>query len=245
MKFEIDKNRIPNHIGIIMDGNGRYAQRKGLPRTVGHKAGAENLRKITEFARNTGVKNMTVYAFSTENWKRPSAEVTGIMKLLAFYLGDWKNQLGDSDLRIRVIGDLTGFDPSLIKMIDFVEKQTKSQEGITLNVALGYGGRNEIVQATQKLAKLCAEGKLKPEEIDEKIMSANMYTNYVDDPELIIRTGGEIRTSNFLLWQSAYSEYYFTDVLWPEFSPDDLLEAIWTYQNRDRRYGGLSNKESE
>lgn len=245
MKFEIDKNRIPNHIGIIMDGNGRYAQRKGLPRTFGHKAGAENLRKITEFARNTGVKNMTVYAFSTENWKRPLAEVSGIMKLLAFYLGDWKNQLGDSDLRIRVIGDLTGFDTSLIKMIDFVEKQTECQEGITLNVALGYGGRNEIVQATQKLAKLCAEGKLKPEDIDEKMMSANMYANYVDDPELIIRTGGEIRTSNFLLWQSAYSEYYFTDVLWPEFSPDDLLEAIWTYQNRDRRYGGLSNKESE
>ena len=245
MKFEIDKNRIPNHIGIIMDGNGRYAQRKGLPRTFGHKAGAENLRTITEFARNTGVKNMTVYAFSTENWKRPSAEVSGIMKLLAFYLGDWKNQLGDSDLRIRVIGDLTGFDPSLVKMIDFVEKQTECQEGITLNIALGYGGRNEIVQATQKLAKLCVEGKIKPEEIDEKMLSENMYANYVDDPELIIRTGGEIRTSNFLLWQSAYSEYYFTDVLWPEFSPDDLLEAIWTYQNRDRRYGGLNNKESE
>lgn len=245
MKFEIDKSRIPNHIGIIMDGNGRYAKRKGFPRTVGHKAGAENLRTITEFARNTGVKNMTVYAFSTENWKRPSAEVSGIMKLLAFYLGDWKNQLGDSDLRIRVIGDLTGFDQSLIKMIDFVEKQTECQEGITLNIALGYGGRNEIVQATQKIARLCAEGKLKPEDIDEKLMSAHMYTNYVDDPELIIRTGGEIRTSNFLLWQSAYSEYYFTDVLWPEFSPDDLLKAIWSYQNRDRRYGGLSNKESE
>ena len=228
-----------------MDGNGRYAQRKGFPRTFGHKAGAENLRTITEFARNTGVKNMTVYAFSTENWKRPSAEVSGIMKLLAFYLGDWKNQLGDSDLRIRVIGDLTGFDPALIKMIDFVEKQTECQEGITLNIALGYGGRNEIVQATRKLAKLCAEGKLKPEDIDEKMMSDNMYANYVDDPELIIRTGGEIRTSNFLLWQSAYSEYYFTDVLWPEFSPDDLLEAIWTYQNRDRRYGGLNKKESE
>lgn len=245
MKFEIDKDRIPNHIGIIMDGNGRYAKRRGLPRTVGHKAGAENLRTITEFARNTGVKNMTVYAFSTENWKRPSAEVSGIMKLLAFYLGDWKNQLGDSDLRIRVIGDLTGFDPALIKMIDFVEKQTECQEGITLNIALGYGGRNEIVQASQKLAKLCVEGKIKPEDIDEKMMSANMYANYVDDPELIIRTGGEIRTSNFLLWQSAYSEYYFTDVLWPEFSPDDFLEAIWSYQNRDRRYGGLSNKESE
>lgn len=240
MKFEIDKNNIPKHIGIIMDGNGRYAQKKGLPRTFGHKAGAENLKKITEFAKNTGVKCLTVYAFSTENWKRPTAEVSGIMKLLGFYLGDWKNQLGLNNLRIRVIGDLSKFDESLKKMIDVVETETKHEDSFTLNIALGYGGRNEIIQATQKIAKMCIEGAIRPEDIDDKLMSSFMYTNYVEDPELIIRTGGEIRTSNFLIWQSAYSEYYFTDVLWPDFSGDDLLKAIYAYQNRDRRFGGLN-----
>ena len=240
MKYDIDVSRIPNHIGIIMDGNGRYAEKRGLPRTAGHKAGAENLRKITEFARNTGVKNMTVYAFSTENWKRPSAEVSGIMKLLGFYLGDWKRQLGDSDLRIRVIGDVSAFEPSLQKKIAFVEKQTVKETGITVNIALGYGGRDEIVRAGKKIAQMCVDGKLKISDIDEPLFSSMMYTHYVADPELIIRTGGEIRTSNFLLWQSAYAEYYFTDVLWPEFTPDDLLKAIASYQNRDRRFGGLN-----
>ena len=239
MKYDIDTLNIPNHIGIIMDGNGRYAQKKGLPRTMGHKEGAENLKTISKFASDIGVKHMTVYAFSTENWKRPTLEVSGIMKLLSFYLGDWKNQIGDNDLRIRVIGDLSGFDEALRKKMAVIEEETKNAT-FELNIALGYGGRDEIVKATRKAAELCAKGELKAEDITEEFMSSLMYTSYVDDPELIIRTGGELRTSNFLLWQSAYSEYYFTDVLWPEFSTDDLLQAIASYQKRDRRYGGLN-----
>lgn len=239
MKYDIDTSNIPNHVAIIMDGNGRYAQKKGLPRTMGHKDGAENLKTIAKFASDIGIKHMTVYAFSTENWKRPTLEVTGIMKLLGFYLGDWKNQIGDNDLRIRVIGDLSGFDESLRKMMAVIEEETKDAN-FELNIALGYGGRDEIVKASRKVAELCAKGEIKAEDINEEILSSLMYTSYVDDPELIIRTGGELRTSNFLLWQSAYSEYYFTDVLWPEFSTDDLLKAIASYQKRDRRYGGLN-----
>lgn len=239
MKYDIDTSNIPNHVAIIMDGNGRYAQKKGLPRTMGHKDGAENLKTIAKFASDIGIKHMTVYAFSTENWKRPTLEVTGIMKLLGFYLGDWKNQIGDNDLRIRVIGDLSGFDESLRKMMAVIEEETKDAK-FELNIALGYGGRDEIVKASRKAAELCAKGEIKAEDINEELLSSLMYTSYVDDPELIIRTGGELRTSNFLLWQSAYSEYYFTDVLWPEFSTDDLLKAIASYQKRDRRYGGLN-----
>lgn len=240
MKYEIDKSRIPNHIGIIMDGNGRYAKLRNLPRTEGHKVGSENLKTIIRYAKNIGIKNVTVYAFSTENWKRPLAEVKGIMKLLSFYLGDWRHQLGEDDLKIKVIGDVSQLDISLQTMISVVEKQTAKNKGLTLYIALAYGGRNEIVRATKEIAKLCVSGKLSPDDITEELISENMYTNTVADPELIIRTGGEIRTSNFLLWQSAYSEYYFTNVLWPEFSPDDLDEAIYNYQNRDRRFGGLN-----
>ena len=239
MKYDIDTENIPNHIAIIMDGNGRYAQKKGLPRTMGHKDGAENLKTISKFASDIGVKHMTVYAFSTENWKRPTLEVTGIMKLLGFYLGDWKNQIGDNDLRIRVIGDLSGFDNSLRKKMAVIEEETKDAT-FELNIALGYGGRDEIVKASRRASEMCIEGKIKPEDITEELLSDLMYTSYVDDPELIIRTGGELRTSNFLLWQSAYSEYEVTEGLWPEFSTDDLLKAIASYQKRDRRYGGLN-----
>ncbi len=242
MKYDIDETKMPNHIGIIMDGNGRYAERRGLPRTMGHKAGAENLKTITRFAKDIGVKNLTVYAFSTENWKRPTAEVSGIMKLLGFYLGDWRHQLGDDSLKIRVIGDTSEFSPSLQKKIEVIERETANEEGLNLNIALGYGGRDEIVRAARALASLCEKGEMKSSDITEEEMSKHMYTNYVQDPELIIRTGGEIRTSNFLLWQSAYSEYYFTDVLWPEFTGDDMLKAIASFQHRDRRYGGLNKK---
>ena len=240
MKYEIDKSRIPNHIGIIMDGNGRYAKLRDLPRTEGHKAGSENLKTIIRHAKNIGVKNVTVYAFSTENWKRPLAEVKGIMKLLSFYLGDWRHQLGEDDLKIKVIGDVSQLDKSLQAMISVVEKQTAKNTGLTLYIALAYGGRNEIVQAVKNIANQCVSGKLSVSDISEELISKNMYANTVSDPELIIRTGGEIRSSNFLLWQSAYSEYYFTDTLWPEFSAEDLEKAIYDYQNRDRRFGGLN-----
>lgn len=240
MKYEIDKSRVPNHIGIIMDGNGRYAMLRNLPRTEGHKAGSENLKTIIRYAKDIGVKVVTVYAFSTENWKRPLVEVKGIMKLLSFYLGDWRHQLGDDNLKIKVIGDVSQLDAPLQAMISVVEKQTAKNDGLLLNIALAYGGRLEIVQAVKKIAGLCKSGKLLPEDITEEMISKYVYTSHVDDPELIIRTGGEIRTSNFLMWQSAYSEYYFTDVLWPEFSPEDLDKAIYTYQTKDRRFGGLN-----
>ena len=231
MKYDIDTSNIPNHVAIIMDGNGRYAQKKGLPRTMGHKDGAENLKTIAKFASDIGIKHMTVYAFSTENWKRPTLEVTGIMKLLGFYLGDWKNQIGDNDLRIRVIGDLSGFDESLRKMMAVIEEETKDAN-FELNIALGYGGRDEIVYACNKLV---SEGK----EITKESLSNALYTEDCPEPDMIIRTAGEKRLSNFLLWQSSYSELYFTDVLWPDFSDEDLIKAINDFYSRRRRYGGL------
>ena len=238
MKYNIDTSNIPNHIAIIMDGNGRYAQKKGLPRTMGHKDGAENLKTISKFASDIGVKHMTVYAFSTENWKRPTLEVTGIMKLLGFYLGDWKNQIGDNDLRIRVIGDLSGFDASLRKKMAVIEEETKNAK-FELNIALGYGGRDEIVKASQAFAHDVACGRYAPEDLTESLLSSYLYSKNVPDPELIIRPSGEMRTSNFLLWQSAYSEYVFMDVLWPDFGPEDLERAIAEFNGRNRRFGGV------
>lgn len=240
MKYNLDEKRIPKHIGIIMDGNGRYAQRRGLPRTMGHKEGAETLRRLSEFAAHLGVKYLTVYAFSTENWKRPQDEVSGIMKLLGWYLGDWEKYLGGKDVRIVVIGDISEFDKKLQEKIRFVEEKTKDRTGMVIQIALGYGGRAEIVRAAKQIALLCKDGTLSPDQIDEELFSRYLYTAGVPDPELIIRPGGEMRLSNFLTWQSTYSELYVTDILWPEFTDDDLVEAIWVYQQRQRRFGGVT-----
>ncbi len=239
MKFDIDLNNLPVHIGIIMDGNGRYATFRGLPRTEGHKAGAETLHKISEYAGELGIKYLTVYAFSTENWKRPADEVKGIMKLLGTYLASWEKYLGGKNVRIKVVGDISRFDPALKKMIAFVEKQTEKRDGLTINIALGYGGRAEIVNAAKKVAEMYKSGELDIESLTEDDFSKLLYTKGEPDPDLIIRPGGEMRLSNFLTWQSAYSEFYFTDVLWPDFGKEHLEEAIYEYQKRHRRFGGL------
>jgi undecaprenyl diphosphate synthase len=222
-----------------MDGNGRYATAKGLKRNEGHKAGAETLRRIAIDAADIGVKYLTVYAFSTENWKRPKDEVTGIMKLLYAYLKDWDKYIGDRHVRIKVLGDITNFDPTLKKMIRYVENKTKKENELTLNIALGYGGRNEIVNAAKKIAKEYKSGKINLKDLDEELFSNYLYTEDIPDPDLIIRPGGEVRISNFLIWQSAYSEFYFSDVLWPCFSKENLLEAISYYQSKNRRFGGV------
>jgi len=243
LKYKFDLERIPKSIGIIMDGNGRYATMRGLSRTNGHKAGAERLVKIAEYCERAGVKNLTVYAFSTENWKRPKTEVMGLMSLLANYLKNWESYIGGTEIRIRVIGDISGFDPAIKAAIKYVEKMTENKTGLSVNIALGYGGRSEIVSATKKLAQKVRDGAISIEDINEDMFSNELYTFDIPDPDLIIRTAGELRLSNFLIWQSSYSEFWFTDKLWPEFMEEDLEQAICDYQSRKRKFGGLLNED--
>lgn len=222
-----------------MDGNGRYATMQGLSRTNGHKAGAERLVKIAEWCERVGIKNLTVYAFSTENWKRPKTEVMGLMSLLANYLKNWESYIGGTEIRIRVIGDISSFDPAIKAAINYVEKMTEKKTGLSVNIALGYGGRSEIISATKKIAQKVKEGIIDINDITEDAFSKELYTFDIPDPDLIIRTAGELRLSNFLIWQSSYSEFWFTEKLWPEFMEEDLEKAICDYQLRKRKYGGL------
>ena len=245
MKYKFDLDKIPKSIGIIMDGNGRYATNQGLSRTNGHKAGAERLVKIAEYCERAGVKNLTVYAFSTENWKRPKTEVMGLMSLLANYLKNWESYIGGTEIRIRVIGDISSFDPAIKAAINYVEKMTEKKKGLSVNIALGYGGRNEIISATKKLAQKVKDGTINLNDITEEAFSKELYTYDIPDPDLIIRTAGELRLSNFLIWQSSYSEFWFTDKLWPEFMEEDLEQAICDYQQRKRKFGGLLEKEDK
>lgn len=233
---EIDPNNVPKHVGIIMDGNGRWAKKRGLPRSAGHRAGAQVLRRITEFAEGIGVKYITAYAFSTENWKRPKAEVDALMDLLLEYLKD-KEQLAGKRVIIRVIGDRSALSDEINREIDVVEEYTRGREGLTLYLAINYGGRQEIVQAMKKLGQDISEGNLAPEKLTEDMISERIYTDEVPDVDLIIRPSGELRLSNFLLWQSAYSEFWFSDINWPDFSNRDFTRAILDYQNRNRRFG--------
>ena len=239
MKYKFDLDRIPKSIGIIMDGNGRFATMQGLSRTNGHKAGAERLVKIAEYCERIGVKNLTVYAFSTENWKRPKTEVMGLMSLLANYLKNWESYIGGTEIRIRVIGDISSFDPAIKAAINYVEKVTEKKTGLSVNIALGYGGRNEIISATKKFAQKVKDGIIDINDITEDAFSKELYTFDIPDPDLIIRTAGELRLSNFLIWQSSYSEFWFTEKLWPEFMEEDLEQAICDFQQRKRKYGGL------
>ena len=236
---EVDYDNLPTHIGIIMDGNGRWAKKRGLPRSAGHRAGARTLEKITRFAGKIGIKYITFYAFSTENWRRPSDEVDALMKLMVVYLDDYKRLIGDEDIRIRFIGTKEGLSEEIKQKIDIVENATKDNSNITMNIALNYGGREEIVHAVRSICKEVSDGTLKIEDIDEKQLSNHMYTYYMPDPDFIIRPSGELRLSNFLMWQSAYSEFWFSDINWPDFTGDDLLSAIADYQRRNRRYGGV------
>ena len=227
----------PRHIAIIMDGNGRWAKNRGLPRTAGHAAGAEAFRRIANYCRTLGGEYLTVYAFSTENWKRSQEEVAGIMKLLRRYLEEALQDMEKNRVCFRFFGDLSRLSPELQKLCRDAENRSEEYD-VQVNFCLNYGGRDEIVQAARAFARDVAEGKHTPEELTEELMSSYLYSREVPDPELIIRPSGEKRTSNFLLWQSAYSEYVFMNVLWPDFAPEHLDEAIEEYHRRNRRFGG-------
>lgn len=229
---QVDMSRLPRHIAIIMDGNGRWAKKRGLPRTAGHKIGAETFRDIAAYCRELGVEYLTVYAFSTENWKRPKDEVDTIMGLLEQYLQEAINTMEKDQIRLRILGDATALSPKLQRMIDEANTVSSRNTGFQANICLNYGGRAEILQA----ARLCAEnGEAWTEENFEKYL----WSHGIPDPELIIRPSGELRLSNFLLWQCAYSEFYFCDTLWPDFDRKELDKAIIDYQRRDRRFGGI------
>ncbi len=234
-------DRPPRHIAIIMDGNGRWAQKRGLPRTAGHKAGAETFRRIATYCRDIGVQYLTVYAFSTENWKRSTDEVGAIMGLLKRYLQEAVGSMEKDHIRLRFFGDMTPISPALralAKETDTIS-QHLSEGDFQANVCLNYGGRDEILRAVRRFAADCAAGERRPEDLDEAMLSGYLDSRGVPDPELIIRPSGELRLSNFLLWQCAYSEFYFTDVLWPDFDEAELDRAIAAYQARDRRFGGV------
>lgn len=232
-----EKLPVPQHIAIIMDGNGRWAKKRGLPRTAGHAAGAESFRKIANYCRTLGVKYLTVYAFSTENWKRSQEEVAGIMKLLRRYLDEALQDMEKNRVRFRFFGDLTRLSPELQKLCADAQNRSADYD-VQVNFCLNYGGRDEIVRAARTFAEEVRAGKRQPEELTEDLLSTYLYSAEIPDPELIIRPSGEKRTSNFLLWQSAYSEYVFMNVLWPDFGPKDLDEAIEEYHRRNRRFGG-------
>ena len=227
------------HVAIIMDGNGRWAKKRGLPRNAGHAAGAEAFRCIANYGKTLGVEYLTVYAFSTENWKRSAEEVDGIMKLLGNYLEEGLRDMEKNHVRFKFFGDLSRLTPELQTLCRDAEENSKQYSGLQVNFCLNYGGRDELVKASQAFAADVAAGKYAPEDLTEEMLSSYLYSANVPDPELIIRPSGEMRTSNFLLWQSAYSEYVFMDVLWPDFGPKDLDKAIAEYYKRNRRFGGV------
>ena len=228
----------PEHIAIIMDGNGRWAKQRGLPRTAGHAAGAEAFRRIANYCRTLGVKYLTVYAFSTENWKRSEDEISGIMILLGKYLQEALRDMEKNHVCFRFFGDLSRLSPKLQSLCREAEKNSEQYHEVQVNFCLNYGGRDEIVRAAKKFAQQVASGVCTPEDLNEKSFSEYLYSANIPDPELIIRPSGEQRISNFLLWQSAYSEFVFMNVLWPDFSPEDLDAAIEEYHRRNRRFGG-------
>ena len=233
------QTNVPTHIAIIMDGNGRWAKKRLLPRTAGHKAGAEVFRTIANYCRTLGVKYLTVYAFSTENWKRSPEEVSGIMKLMGKYLQEVLQDMEKNRIRIRIFGDLTRLSPQLQQLCREAQERSSVYDEVQVNICVNYGGRDEIVRASRAFAQDVAMGLRQPGELTEALLSSYLYSADVPDPELIIRPSGEKRTSNFLLWQSAYSEYVFMNVLWPDFTPQDLDQAIEEYNRRNRRFGGV------
>ncbi len=236
------EKQVPEHIGIIMDGNGRWAKKRLLPRVMGHSQGAKALDNLLNSAKGLGVKHITVYAFSTENWKRAEDEVSGIMGILREYINKYFREYADSDFRVDSIGDLSRLSPDLQRDIAQLKEASKDKTGIHLTIAMNYGGRDEIKRAVRKIAEEVKAGSLQPEDITEELISAHLDSAPTPDPELIIRTSGELRTSNFLIWQGAYAEYYITDKLWPDFTIDDFKLAIDSYCKRDRRFGGRNEE---
>lgn len=233
---------MPVHVAVIMDGNGRWAKEKGLPRLAGHNAGMKAMKKIVDHSDKLGIKYLTVYAFSTENWKRSIAEVSGIFKLLVKYVDSDLRELVENNVKVKVLGDYSMLPQDAVRSLDRTLEETKDNTGLQFNIALNYGGRDEIKKAVQSIGEKIREGLLAPEDITEETITAELYTGagYADvpDPELIIRTSGELRLSNFLLWQSAYSELVFPQVMWPDFTPEEYEKAIADYQSRERRFGG-------
>ena len=233
--------KIPQHIAIILDGNGRWAKAKGMPRNYGHTAGARNVETVCQAAHDLGVKYVTMYAFSTENWNRPEGEVEALMKLLESYLKNCIKTADKNNMRVRVIGDTTRLSERFQERIRELEAASAKNDGLNLQIAIKYGSRDEMTRAMRRMSEDVAAGKRKPEEITESVFEEYLDTAGIPDPDLLIRTSGELRLSNFLLWQLAYSEFYFTDVPWPDFHKEELERAIEAYNKRDRRFGGLTD----
>lgn len=230
---------VPRHLGIIMDGNGRWARNRGEMRVNGHKEGMLVLKKTVESCKNMGVDYLTVYAFSTENWKRPKVEVTFLLNLLKFYIKSELDYLKANKVALRFIGRREGLDKNIVDMMNMIEEETRPGKDMTFTIAFNYGGRMEITDSVKIIADKVKAGEIDVADITSEMIADNLYTSYMPDPDLIIRTSGEFRTSNFLLWQSAYSEYYISDVLWPDFDETELIKAFEAYSMRDRRFGGI------
>ncbi len=237
--------KVPQHIAIILDGNGRWAKAKGMPRNYGHAQGSKNVERICEEAWRMGIKYLTVYAFSTENWSRPESEVAALMKLLRNYMKTCLKTAAKNDMKIRVIGDIEPLDDDIKSRIRELEAATVNNGGLNFTIALNYGSRDEIVRASRRIAKDCAEGRLDPDRIDESVFESYLDTHGIPDPDLMIRTSGEQRLSNYLLWQLAYSEFYFTDVPWPDFTKEELVKAVEEYNHRHRRFGGVEEGQAD
>ena len=236
---EVDFSRLPRHIAIIMDGNGRWAKKRGLPRTAGHAAGAETFRTIATYCKDIGISYLIVYAFSTENWKRPAEEVSSIMGLLKKYLLEAIGQMERDRVKMEFFGDLSPLTPELRELCERTREISRHYEGCQVNICLNYGGRDELVRAAQAYARDCLDGRADPNHLSQEQFGGYLFSRGVPDPDLVIRPSGELRLSNFLLWQSAYAEFYFTSVLWPDFSKEELHRAIAAYQRRERRFGGV------
>lgn len=239
LKYDIDLEKMPPHIAIIMDGNGRWAKSRFLPRTAGHKAGVETIRKVVKEADRLGLQYLTLYAFSTENWKRPKLEVDALMNLLVTYLKNEIDELHKNNVKLTAVGDFEKLPEACVKELHSAMDKTKDNTGVHLNLALNYGGRNDIREAVVEIAKEYKEGKISLEDITEERIKKHLSTGEIPDPDLVIRTSGEQRLSNFLLWDIAYSEFYYTDIHWPDFDGEALEKAIYAYQKRDRRFGGV------
>ncbi len=242
----LDPARMPRHVAIIMDGNGRWAKQRNLPRIMGHKAGSESVKDIVKTARELNLEVLTLYAFSTENWKRPSMEVQGLMTLLKTYLKSEAQNMVENNISLRCIGEMEKLSSDVQKVLNQVIQETAPQNeektGLTLNLALSYGSRSEIVRAARLMAEKCVSGQFEPEDFSEQLFASHLYTGGLPDPDLLIRTGGEARLSNFLLWQLSYAELYITDTMWPDFKREGLVKAISYYQSRERRFGQTSEQ---
>lgn len=236
---------IPAHVALILDGNGRWAKKRGLPRQMGHKKGCETVEQIVEDAARLGIRYLTVYGFSTENWKRPDEEVGALMQLFRYYTKRLLKIATESNVRVRMIGERSRFAPDIVEGINTLEEQTRNNTGLTFVIAVNYGGRDEITRAVKRVMRDCAEGKISENDMTEQVFASYLDTAGIPDPDLLIRTSGELRLSNYLLWQLAYSELYVTDCLWPDFNKEELLTAIRQYNKRERRFGGVGKTETK